>query len=76
MGEAGSEQAAFEKATWPQLFKLANERPESGIAFQSMPAIPFCVQKDRAISDSYILRVLYTHPYRGPGEGRLTICLK
>ncbi|GAM33681.1 hypothetical protein TCE0_011f00765 [Talaromyces pinophilus] len=34
MGEAGSEQAAFEKATWPQLFKLANERPESGIAFQ------------------------------------------
>lgn len=43
MGAAGSEQAAFEKATWPKLFKLANERPESGIAFQSTPAIPFCV---------------------------------
>ena len=35
MGAAGSEQAAFEKATWPELARLAKEHPECGIAFQS-----------------------------------------
>ena len=41
MGAAGSDQAGLEKATWPELCKLANEHPESGIAFQGLLSASF-----------------------------------
>jgi hypothetical protein len=42
MGAPGSEQAGLEEATWPELSKLANEHPESGVAFESTIRLFFC----------------------------------
>ena len=34
VGKDGSDVAAYERDTWPELMKLARDYPESGIHFQ------------------------------------------
>jgi hypothetical protein len=60
MGAAGGEQAGLEKATWPELCKLARDHPESGIAFQGLFQPPSSMKYGNqpsltdVCSDSYI----------------------
>jgi hypothetical protein len=45
VGKEGTPSQDYERNTWPELAKLAQEHPEAGVHFQGMQQDNFCTQE-------------------------------
>lgn len=57
VGKPGTTSESFERATWPELARLASDLPEAGIHFQGKG--PLCSHKPPIVADRSIDSVIY-----------------